>query len=220
MLYHANFGPPTLEKGATFVAAVDTVAPFNAKATEGLDCWDRYAGPTRGFGEHVFCVIPHADAAGMTTVGLVNQRKVCRAPSPYLSPACPWPLRPSATPSHSPRAARDSGARLASKPSIDRHGRTAAWRCATTRRRFRRSRYGRIRTRLRRATSRASSPALASAASVRSSGRRVACRRCLLEAQWPLVLKSRLSVTRPPCRRFRLTSPRSMAFIAVARLEL
>ena len=41
MLYHANFGPPTLEKGATFVAAVDTVAPFNAKATEGLDCWDR-----------------------------------------------------------------------------------------------------------------------------------------------------------------------------------
>eukprot|EP00747_Dinoflagellata_sp_TGD_P217459 gnl/TRDRNA2_/TRDRNA2_89864_c0_seq1.p1 gnl/TRDRNA2_/TRDRNA2_89864_c0~~gnl/TRDRNA2_/TRDRNA2_89864_c0_seq1.p1 ORF type:complete len:475 (+),score=53.50 gnl/TRDRNA2_/TRDRNA2_89864_c0_seq1:92-1426(+) len=77
IVYHTNFGPgtsevPLLEAGASFVAPVAKVAPFNEAAAAEIDSWQAYRGPTRDYGETVYCVIPKADAAGRTVVALVN----------------------------------------------------------------------------------------------------------------------------------------------------
>ncbi len=73
VIYHGNFGPPLLEEGAAFVAAVKQVTPFNANAAKDIATWTTYLAPTKDFGEQVFNVIPFADDNGMTTVMLHNK---------------------------------------------------------------------------------------------------------------------------------------------------
>jgi hypothetical protein len=72
ILYHSNFGPPLLGEGSTFVAAIDRITPFNAHAAEGIGSHEKYAGPTLGFVEQVYDILPAADASGNTTAMLVN----------------------------------------------------------------------------------------------------------------------------------------------------
>ena len=72
LIYHVNYGPPLLEKGARFVGAVKRVTPFNAQATKGVDQYAEYAGPTKGFIEQVYCLYPFADEKGKTTIMLQN----------------------------------------------------------------------------------------------------------------------------------------------------
>jgi hypothetical protein len=72
MLYHSNFGPPLLGEGATFVAAIDRITPFNAHAAEGIASHEKYAGPKLGFVEQVYDILPAFDAAGNTMAMLVN----------------------------------------------------------------------------------------------------------------------------------------------------
>lgn len=71
MLYHCNFGPPLLGKGARLVAAVEELAPRDAAAVGDVLTWDRYAGPQAGRGEQVhFCQVrPEED--GMASAMLV-----------------------------------------------------------------------------------------------------------------------------------------------------
>lgn len=73
VIYHGNFGPPLLEEGSQFVAPVKEVAPFNDYAAKDIDTWTSYLGPTKGYGEQVFNVVPYADASGSTTVMLRNR---------------------------------------------------------------------------------------------------------------------------------------------------
>ncbi len=54
ILYHCNFGPPHLEKGASFVAAAETVVPRNARAAEGIASYTEYGPPEPGFAEQVY----------------------------------------------------------------------------------------------------------------------------------------------------------------------
>lgn len=72
LIYHTNFGPGAgLEAGATFLAPTATVTPFNAEAAADLkdkNAWRTFLGPTRGFGERVYKVTTHADAATGTSV--------------------------------------------------------------------------------------------------------------------------------------------------------
>src|SRR5262249_22039621 len=56
MLYHANYGKPLLEEGATFAAPVQRLTPFNDHAAKGLGTYHRYAGPKAGFIEQVYCL--------------------------------------------------------------------------------------------------------------------------------------------------------------------
>jgi hypothetical protein len=72
MLYHTNYGRPLLEAGSTFVAALERVTPFNDQAAEGIHDFERYAGPTPGFVEQVYCLRPFADREGRTTAMLRN----------------------------------------------------------------------------------------------------------------------------------------------------
>ena len=61
IIYHSNFGTPILEAGARFQAPAASISPFNDYAKAGLDTWQTYAGPTKGFGEMVFNIKPLAD---------------------------------------------------------------------------------------------------------------------------------------------------------------
>ncbi len=75
LLYHTNFGRPLLEDGSTFLAPVARVIPFNDHAGKSVADYARYAAPTRGFIEQVYCLHPIADAQGQTIIALQNKAK-------------------------------------------------------------------------------------------------------------------------------------------------
>jgi len=68
-----EFRAAMLEEGARFVAPVKQVSPFNAKAGTELDDWQTYRGPTPGYDETVYNVVPYADANGETLAMLHNR---------------------------------------------------------------------------------------------------------------------------------------------------
>jgi hypothetical protein len=70
MIYHSNYGPPLLGANARFLGAYKQVTPFNANAAKGIDSFETYAGPTKGFIEQVYCIVPATDLAGRTMVML------------------------------------------------------------------------------------------------------------------------------------------------------
>lgn len=72
LLYHINIGPPFLDGGAKFVAAVNEVAPRDPRAAEGIDKWRLYEPPTPGFAEQVYYIVPTTDANGEALVMLEN----------------------------------------------------------------------------------------------------------------------------------------------------
>lgn len=74
IIYHSNFGKPLLEDGAVFSAPIKQISPFNDYAKAGLKDWATYQGPTKGFDEMVFNILPYADAQGKTLAMLHNRR--------------------------------------------------------------------------------------------------------------------------------------------------
>ena len=73
IIYHSNFGPPLLEKGAHVIAAVKEISPFNRYAQKGLATWQSYPEPTSNFDEMVFNLVPYTDSLGKTEVALINK---------------------------------------------------------------------------------------------------------------------------------------------------
>ena len=72
MIYHANYGPPLLERGSRFVGAVKRITPFNAHAAKSTASFAEYVAPTKGFVEQVYLIEPFADAQNRTTAMLHN----------------------------------------------------------------------------------------------------------------------------------------------------
>jgi len=72
LLYHCNLGPPFLEAGSRVVAPIRELAPISARAAEGIDTYDTYAGPTAGYAEQVYCYDLLGDATGRTLAVLYN----------------------------------------------------------------------------------------------------------------------------------------------------
>jgi hypothetical protein len=72
LLYHCNVGPPFLEAGSRVVAPVREVSPLTARAAEGIDTLETYAGPQAGFAEQVYCYELLGDVAGRTLALLYN----------------------------------------------------------------------------------------------------------------------------------------------------
>lgn len=54
LLYHINFGRPLAEPGSRLVAPVDSLAPRDARAAEGLDDWQDYGAEEPDFAEQVY----------------------------------------------------------------------------------------------------------------------------------------------------------------------
>ncbi len=73
MLYHANYGWPLLEGGATFLAPVSRVIPFNDHAAKSVKTYATYDAPKAGFVEQVYCLHPLADAQGRTIIAVKNK---------------------------------------------------------------------------------------------------------------------------------------------------
>ena len=74
LLYHINLGWPLLDETSrlTGPGGGETPEPRDDEARAGLDTWDRFAGPTRGFRERVFYHRPVAGADGWTEARLEN----------------------------------------------------------------------------------------------------------------------------------------------------
>lgn len=73
IIYHGNFGAPILEEGAMVSTPVKQISPFNDYAKAGLKSWQTYLGPTKGFDEMVFNLVPYSDADG-NTLAVLNNR--------------------------------------------------------------------------------------------------------------------------------------------------
>lgn len=75
LLYHANYGSPLLEAGASFLAPIADVTPMNKHAAKFLKDYASFAEPTKGFVEQVYCFHPLADAKGNTIIALANRKR-------------------------------------------------------------------------------------------------------------------------------------------------
>lgn len=74
VIYHSNFAQPLLEAGAKIEAPVKQISPFNDYAKQGLQDWQTYLGPTRGFDEMVYNIYPYANKKGNTLAVLHNRK--------------------------------------------------------------------------------------------------------------------------------------------------
>jgi peroxiredoxin len=72
LLYHTNYGPPLMEKGARFFGPVKQVTPINEHAAEDVSDYDKYIGAKVGFPEQVYCLQLWADENDKTKVMLRN----------------------------------------------------------------------------------------------------------------------------------------------------
>jgi hypothetical protein len=72
LLYHCNMGSPFLEAGSRVVAPIREVSPISARAAEGIDTLETYAGPHPGFAEQVYLYELLGDVAGRTVTMLYN----------------------------------------------------------------------------------------------------------------------------------------------------
>ena len=75
ILYHANYGPPLLEEGASFAGGVKRVTPFNSHAAKDVARYADYGGPQVGFIEQLYCIHPLADAEGNALIMLQNKAR-------------------------------------------------------------------------------------------------------------------------------------------------
>ncbi len=75
LLYHANYGSPLLEAGASFHAPVADVTPMNKRAAKFVKDYASFAEPTKGFVEQVYCFYPLADVKGKTIIALANRKR-------------------------------------------------------------------------------------------------------------------------------------------------
>ena len=72
LIYHCNYGPPLLEKGAQLRIPVRRLTPMNATAAEAIDSYATIAPPTPGMAEQVFLIEPLPDTKDKVTVLLEN----------------------------------------------------------------------------------------------------------------------------------------------------
>jgi peroxiredoxin len=72
ILYHSNYGPPLMEKGARFFGPVKQVTPINEHAAADVANYDKYTEAKAGFPEQVYCLKLWADENDQTKVMLRN----------------------------------------------------------------------------------------------------------------------------------------------------
>jgi len=72
ILYHSNYGPPLMEKGAEFFGPVRQVTPINEHAAKDVSDYNIYRSAKAGFPEQVYCLQLWADQNDRTKVMLRN----------------------------------------------------------------------------------------------------------------------------------------------------
>jgi hypothetical protein len=79
LLYHWNFGPPYLDEGSEFAAPIETLAPRDARAVEGLGRWPIYEGPEPGFAEQVYFARLRGEGLEGRTLALLKAKGGAKA---------------------------------------------------------------------------------------------------------------------------------------------
>ena len=72
LLYHWNFGPPYLGEGSEFAAPIETLAPRDPRAVEGLDRWQTYGPPEPGFAEQAYLARLRGEGPDGRTLALLK----------------------------------------------------------------------------------------------------------------------------------------------------
>ena len=90
LLYHCNFGPPFLEKGAKLVAPVCEVAPRDDVATDGAVDYFLCDEPVVGFEEKVYFFDLATDKKEETVVMLKNENDDKAVALRYNKTELPW----------------------------------------------------------------------------------------------------------------------------------
>jgi len=72
ILYHSNYGPPLMEKGARFFGPARQVTPINEHAAKDVSNYDKYSEAKAGFPEQVYCLQLWGDENDRTRVMLHN----------------------------------------------------------------------------------------------------------------------------------------------------
>jgi galactose mutarotase-like enzyme len=101
LLYHINFGSPLLAEGARLHLPARQIVARDGRAVEGLQSWDRYLGPTRGYAEQVYFSQPVADRDGWVTGLLQNPTNEQAVVVSYQSSTLPYFTQWKNTASHS-----------------------------------------------------------------------------------------------------------------------
>lgn len=73
ILYHCNYGRPFLEEGSRFIAPIKRVAPRDEMAMKGIESFDIFGPPEKGFVEQVYFMELLSDKDGYTGAMLVNK---------------------------------------------------------------------------------------------------------------------------------------------------
>ena len=74
LLYHWNFGPPYLGEGSEFAAPVESLAPRDPRAVEGLGHWTTYGPPEPGFAELVYFAKLRGEGSDGRTLAMLKSR--------------------------------------------------------------------------------------------------------------------------------------------------
>lgn len=75
IIYHANYGRPLLEDGASFMGPIERLTPFNEHAAKEVGRYATFDGPTPGNIEKIYCLTPRADKDGRTLIALQNKAR-------------------------------------------------------------------------------------------------------------------------------------------------
>ena len=75
IIYHANFGTPILESGASVEIPLRRLQPMNDVAGKALETFNVITGPVPGQKENVFLIEPLSDPDGDTTILIQNADK-------------------------------------------------------------------------------------------------------------------------------------------------
>lgn len=75
ILYHINYGPPLLEKGARFMAPARQVVPRDPRAAEGIKTFEKFEAPAAGYAEQVYFFELIGKRGSRETVALLRNAK-------------------------------------------------------------------------------------------------------------------------------------------------
>ncbi len=75
IMYHVNAGWPVLEDGSRLLLNADVVEPFDDHAKDGIEKYDRFHAPTRGYREKCYLITPRPDRRGDNFAAVVNRAR-------------------------------------------------------------------------------------------------------------------------------------------------
>jgi hypothetical protein len=75
LLYHINPGYPVVEDGSRLLIDVAKIAPLTEHAADGIEDFDKFHAPTKGYAEKVYFITPKPAKNGEDVAAVVNKTR-------------------------------------------------------------------------------------------------------------------------------------------------